>query len=74
MELLRLKCPGCHSTDIQYHSPYDTKNHGDRVIYKCEHCPVYFSETKNTVVSLNCRDEFGCFLSIVAFSMNSAFR
>src|SRR3979411_169853 len=50
MELLRLKCPGCHSTDIQYHSPYSTKNHGDRVIYKCEHCPVYFSETKNTLM------------------------
>lgn len=50
MELLRLKCPGCHSADIQYHSPYTTKNHGGRVIYKCEHCPVYFSETKNTLM------------------------
>ena len=50
MELLRLKCPECHSADIQYHSPYSTKNHGGRVIYKCEHCPVYFSETKNTLM------------------------
>jgi transposase-like protein len=50
MELLRLKCPGCHSFDIQYHSPYTTKNHGGRVIYKCEHCPVYFSETKKTLM------------------------
>jgi hypothetical protein len=33
MELLRLKCPVCHSSDIQYHSLYTTKNHGDRVIY-----------------------------------------
>jgi transposase-like protein len=48
MELLRLKCPACHSSDIQYHSPYTTKNHGSRVIYKCDTCPVYFSETKNT--------------------------
>jgi len=24
---------------------------------------------QSAVVSLNCRDEFGCFLSIVAFSM-----
>ena len=48
MELLRLKCPGCHSSDIQYHSPYTTKNHGGRVIYKCDNCPTYFSETKNT--------------------------
>jgi transposase-like protein len=48
MDLLRLKCPVCHSFDIQYHSPYTTKNHGSRVIYKCENCPAYFSETKNT--------------------------
>ena len=48
MELLRLKCPACHSSDIQYHSPYTTKNHGGRVIYKCDNCPTYFSETKNT--------------------------
>src|SRR5712692_8409812 len=50
MELLRLKCPACHSSDIQYHSPYTTKNHGGRVIYKCENCPAYFSETKNTLL------------------------
>jgi hypothetical protein len=51
MELLRRKCPGCHSADIQHHSPYSTKNHGARVIYKCEHCPVYCSETKHTRTS-----------------------
>src|SRR5438093_12983421 len=50
MELLRRKCPECRSADIQYHSPYTTKNHGGRVIYKCEHCPVYFSDTKNTLM------------------------
>src|SRR5256712_11370512 len=50
MELLRLKCPLCHSADTQYHSPYTTKNHGGRVIYKCENCPAYFSETKNTLL------------------------
>jgi len=50
MELLRLKCPVCHSADIHYHSPYSTKNHGGRVIYKCKHCPVYFSETKKTLM------------------------
>jgi hypothetical protein len=48
MELLRLKCPVCHSSDIQYHSPYTTKNHGARVIDTCDSCPVYFSATKNT--------------------------
>src|SRR6267378_25030 len=50
MELLRLKCPVCHSADIQYHSPYTTKNHGSRVMYKCAACPAYFSETKNTLM------------------------
>jgi hypothetical protein len=50
MELLRRKCPGCHSTAIQYHSLYTTKNHGGRVIDQCEHCPVYCSETKNTLM------------------------
>jgi len=50
MDLLRLKCPVCHSANIQYHSPYTTKNHGGRIIYKCEHCPVYFSETKHTLM------------------------
>ncbi len=48
MDLLRLRCPVCHSFDIQYHSPSTTKNHGGRVIYKCENCPAYFSETKHT--------------------------
>jgi transposase-like protein len=50
MELLRLKCPECHSADIQHHSPYTTKNHGGRIIYKCNTCPAYFSETKNTLL------------------------
>src|SRR5207245_932697 len=50
MELLRLKCPVCHSSDMKYHSPYTTENHDGRVIYKCENCPVYFSETKNTLM------------------------
>ena len=48
MELLRLKCPACHSSHIHYHSSYTTKNYGGRVMYKCEHCPASFSETKNT--------------------------
>jgi transposase-like protein len=50
MELLRLKCPVGHSSDVKHHSPYTTKNHDSRVIYKCENCPVYFSETKNTLM------------------------
>ena len=50
MELLRLKCPVCRSANIQYHSPYTTKNHGSRVMYKCAICPASFSETKNTLL------------------------
>jgi transposase-like protein len=50
MELLRLKCPECHSADIQHHSPYTTKNHGGRIIDKCNTCPAYFSETKKTLL------------------------
>src|SRR5207244_5556681 len=43
-------CPVCRSSDIQYHSPYTTKNHGGRVIDKCATCPASFSETKNTLM------------------------
>jgi transposase-like protein len=50
MELLRLKCPACHSLDIKYYSSYTTKNYGGRALYKCEHCPASFSETKNTLL------------------------
>ena len=48
MELLQLKCPACKSYDIHSHTPYTTKNHGIRVIYQCNSCLDYFSETKNT--------------------------
>ena len=51
MELLQIKCPMCHSAVLQSHTPYTTKSHGRRVIYKCDHCPVYFSETKNTLMA-----------------------
>src|SRR5215471_16443914 len=50
MELLRLKCPVCRSSDVQYHSLYTTKNHGSRVMYTCATCPASFSETKNTLL------------------------
>ena len=48
MELLQLKCPACKSSHTHSHSPYTTKNHGVRIIYQCERCLNYFSETKNT--------------------------
>jgi transposase-like protein len=51
MELLQRKCPTCHSAVLQSHATYTTKSHGRRVIYKCDNCPVYFSETKNTLMA-----------------------
>ncbi len=48
MDLLQLKCPACKSYDIHSHTPYTTKNHGIRIIYQCNSCLDYFSETKNT--------------------------
>ena len=50
MELLQIKCPMCHSAVLQSHTTSTTKSHGRRIIYKCDHCPVYFSETKNTLM------------------------
>ena len=50
MELLRRKCPVCHSADMQHHAPYTTKNYGGRVMYTCAICPASFSETKNTLL------------------------
>ena len=51
MELLQLKCPTCQSSDIPSHSSYTTKNHGVRVIYQCQTCQSYFSETKHTLMA-----------------------
>jgi transposase-like protein len=51
MELLQLKCPTCHSSDIHSPSSYTTKNHGVRVIYPCQTCQSYFSETKHTLMA-----------------------
>ena len=51
MERLQIKCPTCHSAVLQSHTTYPTQHHGRRIIYKCDHCPVYFSETKNTLMA-----------------------
>src|SRR6266699_6648971 len=50
MELLQRKCPTCHSAVLQSHTTYATQHHGRRIMYKCANCPVYFSETKNTLM------------------------
>jgi transposase-like protein len=51
MELLQIKCPTCHSVVLQSHTTYATKHHGRRTIYKCAHCPTYFSETTKTLMA-----------------------
>src|SRR2546428_5667426 len=50
MELVRRNCPVGHSADIRYHALYATSNQGGRVMYKCDACPVYFSETKKSLM------------------------
>jgi transposase-like protein len=50
MELLQIKCPTCQSSVLQSHTTYATQHHGRRIIYKCERCPGYFSETKKTLM------------------------
>jgi transposase-like protein len=51
MELLQIKCPTCHATVLQSHTTYGTQYHGRRILYKCAHCPPYFSETKKTLMA-----------------------
>src|SRR5215831_2156167 len=51
MELLQLKCPTCHSAVFQQHTTYATQHHGRRVIYQCESCLDYFSDTKQTLMA-----------------------
>src|SRR2546428_6666590 len=51
MELLQIKCPTCHSAVLQSHTTYATQHHGRRIMYKCEHCPTYFFETKKTLMA-----------------------
>jgi len=36
---------------VQYHTTYATQHHGRRIIYKCEGCLDYFSETKKTLIA-----------------------
>src|SRR5438477_11998643 len=51
MELLQIKCPTCHSAILQSHTTYATHHYARWIIYKCENCPTYFSETKKTLMA-----------------------
>ncbi len=48
MELIKLRCPECKSQDIKENSLYETKNNGNRILYECNCCETFFSETRNT--------------------------
>ena len=50
MELVTKKCPDCQSHEIEPLRTYSTKNHGPRLIYRCQNCSTGFSETKNTIL------------------------
>ena len=48
MDITIIHCPNCQGNDIHRHTVYETKNNGERFVYKCSQCGEYFSETKNT--------------------------
>ena len=43
-----ISCPSCHGREMKQHTLYKTKNHGQRVIFHCNACGRYFSQTCNT--------------------------
>lgn len=50
MELLAMDCPYCSSSHFRVHCTYSTQHHGRRILYECQACCAYFSETKNTLL------------------------
>jgi transposase-like protein len=42
------KCPFCNSEKCYFHQHYETRQNGERKLYKCEDCHEIFSETKGT--------------------------
>jgi len=42
------RCPTCHSESIEAHTTYTIQSGEQRLIYHCQACQDYFSETKNT--------------------------
>ena len=45
MELFSYPCPGCSNHDVRFHRRYTPQNHGERTLYHCRECDIYFSET-----------------------------
>lgn len=44
-------CPSCNSQNTKIHTNYDTMNHGQRVIHKCNECERFFASTFNTFLA-----------------------
>ena len=51
MDLFSCPCPGCGSHDVRLHSRYMTQKYGERTIYRCHECEIYFSETFATPIA-----------------------
>jgi IS1 family transposase len=51
MDLFSHPCPCCASDEIRCHSRYQTQAYGDRSIYHCLACDIYFSETFATPIA-----------------------
>lgn len=45
MDLFSHPCPCCASNEVYPHTQYLTQAHGERSIYHCPRCDIYFSET-----------------------------
>lgn len=51
MDLLTRTCPCCATQDFRIHTRYKTVSHGERSIFNCVSCDVYFSETYGTPIA-----------------------
>ena len=48
MSLTKQHCPECNAEDFKRHTTYSVKSGEQRLIFCCQECGTYFSETNNT--------------------------
>jgi len=48
MKQEKLKCPHCHSLEIEENKQYETKSNGHRILHICKNCGTTFSQTHGT--------------------------
>ena len=51
MDLFSHACPCCTSEAVHVHTRYKTQAHGNRTIYHCRSCDIYYSETFATPIA-----------------------